>query len=298
MLVGNTVKLRLTKRSLFDPHSQKREATFMIKTLVINLGTLLLVLLVFNTMAHADTFKVLITDTATGAQTVVTDNVAYPLPSLNLYGDTNSALGTIQFSGNTGNFFVTLVATASTATGAGVLNLSANVQYQATGPDKILIAVEDNGYTAVSSTASLVDTVGGYISSSNTVTPTGDLAPTATSISLQSWIDATGAVPAFGNSAHCIAGCTGSTAIPGTAADTTGISFTTTGFSGSSSTALNDLSTSVPYSITSEATVNFTGGGAADFTLTASDPVPEPTSLMLLGSALHAGGILRKTKKL
>jgi len=270
----------------------------MIKTLAM--GTLLLVLLVFSTMAHADGLKVIILDTGTGAQTVVTDNVAYPLPALNLYGDTNGALGTIQFAGSTGNFFVTLVASGSTVPGAGVLTLSANVQFQSTGSDQIIIAVEDTGNTAPSSTASLVDTVGGYSSSSNTVTATGDLTSGATSISLQSWIDATGALPAFGPSAHCNSGCTGSAAIPGTAADTTGSSFTTSGFSGTSSTLVNDLSTSTPFSMISKVTVNFSGGGAADFTLTASDPdpVPEPTSLMLLGSALLAAGVFKRKKQL
>jgi len=292
------MKLLLSRRSQLDAQSQKHEATIMIKTLAINLGTLLFVLLVFSTVAQADGFKVLILDTGTGAQTVVADNVAYPFPSLNLYGDTNSTLGSIQFAGNTGNFYVTLVATASTVPGAGTLTLSANVQYQSTGSDQIIIAIEDTGNTAPSSTASLVNTVGGYSSSSNAVKATGDLTSGANSISLQSWIDATGAVPAFGASSHCTSGCTGSVAIPGTAIDTTGNTFTTTGFSGTSSTTVNDLSTSTPFSMISQVTVNFSGGGTADFSLTATDPVPEPTSLMLLGSALLAAGVFRRKKQI
>jgi len=280
----------------------------MIRSLGIRIGVLLFVMLTFSTMAHAyqgSTFRLLIEDSATQVERVITDNAT--LGRLNVNGDTNSALGVIQFGGYVGNFYVTIDATSTKgARGGGVLTLSANVAYQSSGNDQILIAVEDTGYVApslITPLATFTDTVGGYNSSTNTVTPSGALPSSATSISLQSWFDVAGHLPpAFGNNSgpEQLQPLT----IPGTATNINSQRFMSNTFS-SPATGVQVKNLLTGYTLASEVAVNYTGaGGTTDFSLTAAEtpgttsvPVPEPTSLMLLGSALLVLKVVRRKKQ-
>jgi hypothetical protein len=243
-------------------------------------------LLAFSTIAHANggnTFRLVLQDTTTGVQRVITDNQTLG-GIFNPDGDKSNVLGTIQFNSSVGNFFVTLTATSTTdASGAGTLSVTANVSNQSTSSDQFVVFLEDV-YSTNGAAATLTNTVSG-----------ATLSSTAT-LSGQSWLDSSGLAPSFGaNTGQAtIVNPNGAGAISGTGviipADNP---YNLVGL-GSTSVIQGAPSSSM----VSEAVVQFTGAGTANFTFTASDPtpMPEPTSLMLLGSSLLAAGVLRKRK--
>jgi len=272
---------------------------------------LFLMTMFLSVTAYADgPIEILAVDQSTGTGTllgrVFVDNVKQP-GMINSNGDANPAVGTIQFHGYVGNFYVYLDGTASTGSGGALLTLSGNVQYNATGGDNIILEIADTGLAAPSPTVTLTSSVSGYAYSTNTPTTTGDLPASASSITFNSWLDAANDVPAFGPATT--AGATALNAsvltIPASAANGVSQQFTAGGFSGAVATPV-DLSSVNPangYSMFSQVAINFTGsGGIADFTLTADppptpgNPIPEPTSLLLLGSSLLGVAVLRGKK--
>jgi len=275
---------------------------------------LFLMTMVLSVTAYADgPIEILAVDQSTGTGTllgrVLVDNVKQP-GFVNSNGDANAAVGTIQFHGYVGNFYVYLDGTASTGSGGALLTLSGNVQYNATGGDNIILEILDTGLAAPSPTVTLTSTVSGYAYSTNSQTPTGDLPGSASSISFNSWIDAANDVPAFGSATT--GGVTTLNAsvltIPASAANGVSQQFTSGGFSGSAASAspvdLSGVNPANGYSMFSQVAINFTGsGGVADFTLTADPPstpgtpIPEPTSLLLLGSSLLGVAVLRGRKR-
>jgi len=280
----------------------------MLKSLGIRIGILLILLtLTFSTVALADqgaTFRLLLEDTTTGKQRVITDQVSLGL--LNANGDKNAALGTIGFNSSVGNFFVTINATSNQAAdGGGILTLSANVAFQSTGTDQFVAVLEDvYGADTNGANATLENTIGGYNSTSNTVTSTAVLSSSA-SLTVQSWLDASGAVPQLGNNSGPAALTVDASKIatPGAynnnvaPANATSGSYDKAVTSGITAPALT--------SIYSEAVVLFTSSsaGSVNFTLTAAETpatpsLPEPTSLVLLGSALLGLGVLRSRNKI
>lgn len=278
----------------------------MIRSLGIRIGGLVLALLMFGATARADqltigNFRLVIVDVTENLTRVITDQ--QQLGILDSSGDKNfSTLGTIQTNAQiTGAFAVTLTATSTTGPdGGAILTLNVtNALFNSTATPSathtLMIGLEDTGFSAPGGNPGAMVT---FQQSS-----TGNLPGSASEIDFNSWLDVAGKMPDLGANA----GPTNRTlTFPVNTADPgNSQTFTTPGsLTGATSSGSNpvDLS-SVPqtgYSLYSEALVTFDGtGGSANFTLTASDSVPqntvpEPLSLVLLGSALLGYGVFRR----
>jgi len=259
----------------------------------------------FSGTAHAyqlSSFNLLIEDPATGTGRVLTDNVS--LGFLNVNGDGSpTTAGTISFGGVLEGFNVTILATSTN----GVLTLSANVV--SSGAGQIVLAIEDTGYTAQAGTITFDSAVSGFDGSTKTLTPEAGLTGGASMV-LQSWLDTANAEPAFGadSGSKTLSPnplTAGSVPVNGTstaAFDGSGQSFTTPGSYTAGSPDRTITFAGGNYSIFSQAAITFSGAGSANFTLTGSDPlpggasVPEPTSLLLVGSALLGFGVIKKKR--
>jgi hypothetical protein len=283
----------------------------MIRSLGFRIGFLLFVLLTFSGMAHAvggTSFRLALQDFqtgSTGVQLIITDNMLTSKPA---YNDKNGLVGDIGWFGNVGLFYVNINATSTDGvSGGGQLTLTANVAYQGTAPasgEQFVLTVEDQGYAATAGSTVLLQNTVNNLSLTNN----------ANSISTNTWLTtAAGDVPAFGTNG--IQGTNVKTVAlsqPGIPADANGPSTQTffvplvdpSDTTGMDVTLPNAAATT---NLFSQATVNFAAGssGVANFTLTAADPldtsggggggnVPEPTTLMLLGSALLGLGVLRR----
>jgi hypothetical protein len=156
----------------------------------------------------------------------------------------------------------------------------------ATGATTVRVTLEDTGFTqGLGQTGALQTTIGGNF-----------VAPVGTTLTTQSWANASNYVPDLGPDKPVSSALGAIGPLVGTA--TSPLSFTYDGgdtdFSDSTYTVF-EMTGPTPYSLFTQVVINFTGAGSADFTQNTLVAAPEPGSLLLLGTGLV--GVARMVRR-
>jgi hypothetical protein len=254
-------------------------------TMIRGLRRLLFVVLSVGVLcasaAYADSFRLRLEDLGTGTGVVVTDGGA---------GDFNSLAGAITYSGPVNSFVVNVTTGISKPVIGGVnsyaeLDLnSINVQVAYAGT--LRITLEDSGYTlGPYGELSAVGAVGGTL-----------IAMAGSTATFQSWVNPDNLVPDLGPSVSYPGVLPSIGATPAKSVAVWSDGPVTFGPGAFSSTDSESFVHSGPYALFTQATLNFTGPGIVSFDQHLST-VPEPTSLLLLGSGLAGLGLWGRRKK-
>jgi hypothetical protein len=219
---------------------------------------------------------------------VVTDNQGV---------DANSGLGEITIFGGIGSFTVNVTTGISKPVIPTQPNAYAeidllSVNVTTSGAGILRITLEDSDFeNGPDGPLDLIATVGGTLS------------PNSQAF-FQSWVSPTNGVPTLGLDAGLFGLPAALGAIGGIPGDSVAVYSPVTAVVNSGSVtsafALSDTAAftkSGSYSMFTQATVAFSGGGTVSFDSNLAVLTPEPTSLLLLGSGLASLGLLGRRKK-